>query len=106
MEDEEDEEGDDEETLPETAKFHCRTIGQKAAVNRLRCMPQQPGIVAVWGENSVVSMLNLSKTIADLTEQEPKGKAKNSKPIQVCCADAIVHHMWCLRYLHLNPCER
>lgn len=81
--DEEEEPGDDDEAAPETAKFQCRTVAQPAAVNRLRCMPQQPGIVAVWGENGAVSTLNLSKTITDLSEQQPRGKAKNNKPIQV-----------------------
>jgi hypothetical protein len=86
--DEEEEDDDDaDEPTQETARFHSRSIAQKAAVNRLRCMPQQPGIVAVWGDDSVVSILNLSKTVTDLSEHEPRRAVKNNKPIQVCRAD-------------------
>lgn len=80
----EDEEDDEEEHTAEIAKFDCRTVAQKAVVNRVRCMPQQPGIVAVWGENHEVSTFNLSKTITTLTEQQSQGSTKNNKAIQVC----------------------
>lgn len=86
---EDEEEGDEAQAEAETAKFQCRTVAQPSAMNRLRCMPQQPGIVAVWSENGAVSTLNLSKTIAELSEQDPRGKntkGKNTKPMQVCCA--------------------
>jgi hypothetical protein len=99
---EEEEDCDDEEASQETAMFHSRTVAHKAAVNRLRCMPQQPGIVATWGENSVVSILNLIKTVTLLSEQEAKGNAKSSKPIQVCCADGIVYHVGACILIHVR----
>lgn len=97
----EEEEEESDEEVPETAKFESRSVAHPAAVNRVRCMHQQPGIVAVWGENCVVSVLNLSRTLTELAEGGgaaggSKGKGKGPKPTQVrpqvlpaaCCTHA------------------
>jgi hypothetical protein len=42
-------------------------------------MHQQPGIVATWGENAAVAVLNVSKLLTELAEEEkPRLAGKNS----------------------------
>lgn len=39
------------------ATFHFRMVAMNCGVNRIRSMPQQPGVVAVWGDNAQVRAL-------------------------------------------------
>ncbi len=36
------------------ATFHYRFVAMNCGVNRIRSMPQQPAVVAVWGDNAQV----------------------------------------------------
>lgn len=96
-EDMEDESESDAE-VAETAKFESRSVAHGAAVNRVRCMHQQPGIVAVWGDNASVAVLNLSRTLTELAEgggaagagaAGGKGKGRGPKQIQVRTRAAV-----------------
>lgn len=77
--DEMDEGEEGEEDAPETARFESRSVAHGAAVNRVRCMHQQPGIVAVWGDNCVVSVLQLSATLTALAEGGGPSTGSTSK---------------------------
>lgn len=47
-------ESDEDEEGPPV--MHLRQIGLSCGVNRVRAMPQQPGVVAAWGDNGQVSV--------------------------------------------------
>jgi ribosome assembly protein RRB1 len=36
--------------------LHLRQISQSCGINRIRAMPQQPGIIAAWSENAQVQV--------------------------------------------------
>lgn len=73
---------DDEE---QEAKLHYRNVAARSPINRVRCMHQQPGIVATWGDNAIVTVLNVSKLLTELAEEEqPRAKGQNSV-LQVRC---------------------
>jgi hypothetical protein len=83
-----------ENEVEEPAKFHYRNIAARCPINRVRCMHQQPGIVAHWGENGIVTVVNVSKVLTELAEEEnPRLKGKNNM-IQVCCSGVL---LLCLR---------
>lgn len=44
---------EDEEAPPQ---IHTNKIAHHGGVNRLRCMPQQPTIVASWGDTALVQV--------------------------------------------------
>lgn len=55
-----------------------RLVNHMGGINRLRSCPQQPGVVAVWGENAQVKILDGNKLLKELAgEEEPSAKAKN-----------------------------
>ncbi|KAG1679165.1 hypothetical protein FOA52_000521 [Chlamydomonas sp. UWO 241] len=68
-------------------KMHYRMVNQPCGVNRVRSCPQQPAVVAVWGDNGQVKMLDgdaLLKELAADTESMVKAKAKvDLKPLQM-----------------------
>jgi hypothetical protein len=86
---EDDDSDADAAVTQETAQLHHRSVAHKSAINRVRCMHQQPGIVAVWGDNAVVAILNVSRALSDLAEETTQ-KAKNP-PLQVCLAHYSPH---------------
>lgn len=47
---------DDEDGAP---VMHLRQLALSCGVNRVRTMPQHPGIVASWGDNGQVSVSDL-----------------------------------------------
>ena len=53
-EDEEMSDSDDEENSPPV--LHVRTLSLTAAANRIRSMPQKPGVVAVWEDSGHVKV--------------------------------------------------
>ena len=62
----------------EPARLHHRSVAAGAAINRVACMPQQPGIVATWGADSNVCVHNVSKVLSELADEpQPRPKAKN-----------------------------
>jgi hypothetical protein len=73
-----------EDEAAETAQFHHRDITARSPITRVRCMYQQPGIVATWGSNAIVTVLNVSKVLSELAEeQQPRPKGKNNM-LQAC----------------------
>ena len=83
-----------DEEPEEPAQLHHRNVAARSPLNRVRCMHQQPGIVATWGENGIVTVLNISKTLTELADEEqPRPKGKNNMlqvrlPCQ-CCRLAV-----------------
>jgi len=47
-----------------------RLVAQSSGVNRLRAMPQQPGILAVWADNRQVRIMDVSKQLEELAAEE------------------------------------
>ena len=47
---------DDEDAPPQ---IHTNRIAHHGGVNRLRCMPQQPAVVASWGDTGLVQVSHL-----------------------------------------------
>ena len=45
---------DDEDAPPQ---IHTSRVAHHGGVNRLRCMPQQPAVVASWGDTGLVQVL-------------------------------------------------
>ncbi|KAL0052504.1 hypothetical protein WJX82_003231 [Trebouxia sp. C0006] len=62
---------------PRSTFPHCM-IAHHGGVNRLRCMPQQPAVVASWGDTGLVQIFDLSTQLADLAQrnrQKPSSHA-------------------------------
>lgn len=56
------------------AQFHYRMVAHTGGINRVRSMPQQSPVVAVWGDNAQVKVLDGSKLVSELaSETEPSG---------------------------------
>lgn len=90
---EQEEEDDDDsgsEAADATARLHHRSLAWPAPINRVRCMPQQPGIVAVMDESAQASVVNVSQHLTSLADEvNPRPPHKNNA-LQVrcglCCA--------------------
>ena len=71
------EDSEDEDSVGEPARLHTRSITARAAINRIRGMPQQPGVVATWGDNGIVTVLDAKSLLAELVEEtQPQAKSK------------------------------
>jgi len=71
---------DEEEDPP---VMRVRKVEHKGGINRVRCMPQQPGVVAVWGDTGRVSVFDLSEQLAAVASEnfkEPKGGPQRVNP--------------------------
>jgi hypothetical protein len=68
---------DDEENSPPI--LHVRTLSLTAGANRLKCMPQKAGVVAVWEDsgNVKVSLPDLYR-LSSTWEMEGAGSSKRS----------------------------
>ena len=75
------EDSDDEQS--ETGQLHHRNIAARSPINRVRCMHQQPGIVAYWGDNAIVTVVNVSKVLSELAEEEQPRPAVKNNVLQV-----------------------
>jgi ribosome assembly protein RRB1 len=62
--DREDDEDDDEDA--EDALIESKTVQHRGCINRIRSMPQNPGIVATWSEHGLVSIFDLSQHLRAL----------------------------------------
>lgn len=80
-----------------------RLLTQGCATNRLRVMPQQPGIIAMWGDVGSVKLLDATAQLAELAaEEEPK--SKQAARVQVCtCWHLLVCAGHVLARLHALP---
>eukprot|EP00878_Enallax_costatus_P033373 GHUV01036797.1.p1 GENE.GHUV01036797.1~~GHUV01036797.1.p1 ORF type:complete len:463 (+),score=125.34 GHUV01036797.1:104-1492(+) len=80
-------ESDDPDSKEPPAKMHHRLVGQSCAINRVRCCPQQPGVVALWCDNGSVRLLDVNQQLQQLAaETEAGSKASNKvqvNPLQV-----------------------
>jgi ribosome assembly protein RRB1 len=60
MSDSDDDEDDDEDGGASGGEappvLHARQVAPGCGVNRMRCMPQRPGVVAAWGDNARVQV--------------------------------------------------
>ncbi|GIL45981.1 hypothetical protein Vafri_3086 [Volvox africanus] len=68
------------------ATFHYRRVAMPCGVNRIRAMPQQPALVAVWGDNAQVRLIDGSKLVSELaSETEPTAATAKgrSKPMEL-----------------------
>ncbi|GIL71749.1 hypothetical protein Vretimale_817 [Volvox reticuliferus] len=68
------------------ATFHYRRVAMPCGVNRVRAMPQQPALVAVWGDNAQVRLIDGSKLVSELaSETEPTAATAKgrSKPMEL-----------------------
>mmetsp|Transcript_16703 Transcript_16703/g.30245 ORF Transcript_16703/g.30245 Transcript_16703/m.30245 type:complete len:476 (-) Transcript_16703:307-1734(-) len=65
------------------AKFHCRLVNHQGGINRIRSMPQRPGVVAIWGDTSRVTVIDGSKFVEELAgEAEPTAKSRNKQDVR------------------------
>lgn len=73
--------------------FHVRMIAHNGAVNRLKSMPQRPGVVSVWGDTGLVKIYNMDSLLSELAaEQEPKANQAQRK-LQVAPLQQHSHSM-------------
>ena len=67
--DADEEEAADDNGGEEPPKMHYRTVMHVGGVNRVRACPQQPGLVAVWGDSGSVKLLDATKLLKELSEE-------------------------------------
>lgn len=74
--------------------MHSRSVAHHGTINRVRSMPQQPGLVAIWAESGHVKVYDLSMQAAELAaEAQPRPPSKN-RPLQLQP-----------RHMHAHPAE-
>lgn len=75
----------------EPPKLHVRQIQHNGGVNRIRAMPQQPGVVATWADNGQVSVWDLTQHYAEL-EQEKEPKKMKGGPQKLNARQVFAGH--------------
>eukprot|EP00879_Flechtneria_rotunda_P014031 GHRR01014658.1.p1 GENE.GHRR01014658.1~~GHRR01014658.1.p1 ORF type:complete len:366 (+),score=106.34 GHRR01014658.1:218-1315(+) len=85
-------ESDGEDSREPPAQMHHRLVGQSCAINRVRCCHQQPGLVAMWGDNGSVRLLDLSEQLQQLAAEAEVASRAASK-LQVQPLQAHTHAM-------------
>lgn len=73
--DSEDEEDDDDENLDEDPTIEHLNVDHYGGVNRIRAMPQKPGLVASMAETSHVHIYDLSASLQSMTTKGPRSSA-------------------------------
>ena len=71
----------DDEDKDRPPQIHTNKIAHHGGVNRLRCMPQQPTIVASWGDTGLVQV----------TLQAVFGLHPSSSGLRIICCCQLVH---------------
>ncbi|KAL3143451.1 hypothetical protein ABBQ38_002267 [Trebouxia sp. C0009 RCD-2024] len=66
---------DDEDAPPQ---IHTSRIAHYGGVNRLRCMPQQPAVVASWGDTGLVQIFDVSTQLVDLAQHNRQKPSSHS----------------------------
>lgn len=68
---------DDDEDPPQ---MRTRRVAHSGGINRIRCMPQQPNVVAAWGDSGRVSVFDvadqLKATVAEPYKEQKGGPQK------------------------------
>lgn len=96
---------DDEDAPPQ---IHTNRVAHHGGVNRMRCMPQQPAVVASWGDTGLVQVgcpaedeysspptcLQLAQAIFSNVYGTPPAKQRPRLYLQTlnCCQVAIAPH--------------
>jgi ribosome assembly protein RRB1 len=58
-------------------------VQQSCGINRVRSCPQQPGLVALWGDNGSVRLLDVGEQLQQLAaEQEVASKAASKSTVR------------------------
>ena len=73
-EDDDDDESDDEIDLDPVAEHY--SIKHNGGVNRVRCMPQQPNIVATWSDVGKVNLFNIETLLERFVVSSGKSMSK------------------------------
>jgi len=73
-ENESDDEDDDD--VDDDPELEAKTISHPGAVNRIKCMPQEPHFTASWSDNGFVCLWDISQHIKAL-DAPPTGKLPN-----------------------------
>ncbi|KAL8434578.1 hypothetical protein Efla_000094 [Eimeria flavescens] len=68
------EESDEEEGGEQDARLDFRIISHKGAVNRIRCCPNMPRLVAAWSERGVVGVWDIEEHLKRLDDPGAPGK--------------------------------
>ncbi|KAF8065712.1 grwd1 [Scenedesmus sp. PABB004] len=67
---------DDDDAREPPPRMHHRLVSQPCGINRVRACQARPGLVAVWGDNGSVRVLDVAAQLAALAgEVEVDGKA-------------------------------
>ena len=61
---------DEPEDREPPARLHHRLVALSAGVNRVRAMPQRPGVVAVWTDNKQVKVYDVTPQLEELAAEE------------------------------------
>lgn len=83
---------DDEEDREPPARMHYRLVQQSNGINRLRAMPQRPGVLAVWQDNKQVRLLDVTQQLEELAAEEELPPAKPAK-VQLAPLASHTHAM-------------
>ena len=85
----------DSEDEEEDATFHVRKFAHKGGVNRVRCMPQNSGVVASWSDTSQVQVWDTGALQRDLVEwegcEEGEREERNKKVHKMNAMQVYVH---------------
>jgi ribosome assembly protein RRB1 len=80
VEAESDEESDDDDDLDEDPVLEHVNIPHQGGVNRIRCMPQNPGVIASMADTRVVNIFDASSTFKSLLRSGAR-EAPPTKPL-------------------------
>lgn len=94
-------ESDGEEEPPQ---MHMRSYAHNGGVNRVRCMPQQPTLVATWAEFGQVQVWDVSKLL-DEVKQDKTGAKPASRPYKTSAKQLHAHAAegFALDWSHAKP---
>ncbi|GBF94155.1 hypothetical protein Rsub_07142 [Raphidocelis subcapitata] len=70
---------DDEDDREPPPRMHHRLISQSSGVNRLRSMPQRPGVIASWHDNRQVRITDATALLEELAAEEELPAARPQK---------------------------
>lgn len=79
-EDERSDDEDDDQMDDDPIMEHVH-INHQGGVNRIRSMPQQPGIVATMADTSMANIFDLTSTYQSMLDKMTKSSTANMKPV-------------------------
>ena len=66
----------------------ARLVQQSSGINRLRAMPQRPGVLASWHDNKQVRIIDVTQQLEELAAEEVIPTTKPQK-VQVGARGAV-----------------